>query len=101
MASAVERRKPSIAYENIGAISYGSTFALPPEEILPAGIERKGPGRLEEHITRPVPHRGWKYDYRSRRAQTHRDPLEDHAPFPSGKAKYESFMPVLIQSDVN
>lgn len=91
MASALDRRKPSIAYENIGVTSYGNTYSLPPEDILPAGIERKGPGRLEEHITRPVPHRGWKYDYRTRRSQINRDPLEDHAPFPSGNDNLLSF----------
>lgn len=87
MASARERRKPSIeaaTLESIGTSSYGGSYSLPVEEIMPAGVERKGPHKLEEHISRPVPHRGWKYDYRTRRQHKQRDPLEDFAPFPSG-----------------
>jgi hypothetical protein len=85
---AYSSRKPSIPYENIGTSSYGGEqrLALRPEDIFPGGVERRGPGGgLEEHISRPVPHKGWKYDYRTRRGQANRDPLEDFQIYPSGK----------------
>lgn len=87
-----ERRKPALeSLESIGTSSYKgvaskekSSFALPAEDILPAGVERKGPHQLEEHISRPVPHRGWKYDYRKHQHRQ-KDPLEDSGRFfPSG-----------------